>query len=372
MRNQLDAVTTLLRRGLGRITPRAVVSRADQIGVNVRRQLARITPRKAATYGGGAFALILVFSLVGGPGILRDQLVRLAPRTIRDLPGVREVVGVVPPSHADTVFGVSAPLSVAVTRDGEFVYVAEGTGLRVVRKISLSDGESVATLTPPGLTIAERQPVSVTVVPSGLVYVVDRLRQQVDVFDQDANWIGLLAPPPGAGWEPLSIDSDADGFLFVTSTADGGPVLLVYSPDESIIEWYPRIVAEGREVSFPSRVTVGGDGQLWLSDSNNSRIVVVTRGETIGVSYGSVGRDSLALPRGIVVDRNGLAIVADTNDHTLSAWDLASTPPSQLFRVGAPGIEDGTFQYPNDVAVDGRGWLYVADRDNNRVQIWHD
>ena len=37
---------------------------------------------------------------------------------------------------------------------------------------------------------------------------------------------------------------------------------------------------------------------------------------------------------------------------------------------GGEGVADGTFEYPNSVAVDARGRLYVADTFNNRVQIW--
>ena len=34
------------------------------------------------------------------------------------------------------------------------------------------------------------------------------------------------------------------------------------------------------------------------------------------------------------------------------------------------GIGNGTFQYPNGIAVDGRGRIYVADSGNDRVQVW--
>jgi sugar lactone lactonase YvrE len=38
--------------------------------------------------------------------------------------------------------------------------------------------------------------------------------------------------------------------------------------------------------------------------------------------------------------------------------------------VGGEGVADGLFQYPNGVAVDGRGRVYVADTVNNRIQVW--
>jgi sugar lactone lactonase YvrE len=41
-----------------------------------------------------------------------------------------------------------------------------------------------------------------------------------------------------------------------------------------------------------------------------------------------------------------------------------------LGTFGTEGIADGTFAYPNGIAVDGRGRLYIADSSNNRVQLW--
>jgi sugar lactone lactonase YvrE len=37
---------------------------------------------------------------------------------------------------------------------------------------------------------------------------------------------------------------------------------------------------------------------------------------------------------------------------------------------GNQGREDGTFLFPNGLATDTRGRIYVADRENNRIQVW--
>ena len=37
---------------------------------------------------------------------------------------------------------------------------------------------------------------------------------------------------------------------------------------------------------------------------------------------------------------------------------------------GAPGTGPGQFHFPHSVAVDSQGRVYVADRENNRVQIF--
>ena len=38
--------------------------------------------------------------------------------------------------------------------------------------------------------------------------------------------------------------------------------------------------------------------------------------------------------------------------------------------MGGEGVADGQFEYPNSVAIDARGRVYVADTFNDRVQVW--
>jgi len=33
-------------------------------------------------------------------------------------------------------------------------------------------------------------------------------------------------------------------------------------------------------------------------------------------------------------------------------------------------VGDGEFNFPNGLALDSTGRLYVTDRENNRVQVW--
>jgi DNA-binding beta-propeller fold protein YncE len=53
-----------------------------------------------------------------------------------------------------------------------------------------------------------------------------------------------------------------------------------------------------------------------------------------------------------------------------------------LFSWGEPGTDPGQFNIPHNICCDGDGWVYVADRENHRVQVfdgrgrfetqWHD
>lgn len=303
-------------------------------------------------------------------GGLFGYVARNPQDSLRALPGVSAIIPVDPPDYDSSFFGLRAPLSVAVSADGERMYVAEGTGDRVVQVIDLSSGENVGNLLPPLTTPGLRKPVSVATLPDGLVYVVDRIRRTVDVYDEESRWVASLPAPISEDvWNPLSVDTDAEGRAYVTNTAAEGPVLTVYAGDGSVEETFDEIVVDGLALSFPNSVARSDDEQFVIGDSNNSRIVLFDPSTGEGRAHGNVAPNALAIPRGVAIDGNGLSLVVDANDHTISAWDFAEDRPRQ-FGFGEPGIGDGAFLFPNDIAIGPNGEIYIADRDNDRIQVW--
>lgn len=59
----------------------------------------------------------------------------------------------------------------------------------------------------------------------------------------------------------------------------------------------------------------------------------------------------------------------DTLGHRVLAYDIGG-PVRLLFSVGSLGVGEGEFNYPNSIAVDKEGRLFVTDRENDRVQVW--
>jgi hypothetical protein len=76
---------------------------------------------------------------------------------------------------------------------------------------------------------------------------------------------------------------------------------------------------------------------------------------------------------GIVPTADHRLLVADPSNHVLAVYDLQgnlqATLPARESWPGYPSDEPGEFSRPVDVAVDGRGRIYVADQGNHRVQI---
>jgi DNA-binding beta-propeller fold protein YncE len=132
----------------------------------------------------------------------------------------------------------------------------------------------------------------------------------------------------------------------------------------------------------------GPDGRRYFSDESNSRVVV----EEVGGyrwSFGRLGSGAgeLRHPRGLALvagptPAETQLFVADSGNHRIQVFDATGRP---LLAFGSAGTGVGQFDMPSDVAVvrpefagedadavagGPCAWVAVADRWNNRVQVF--
>ena len=108
----------------------------------------------------------------------------------------------------------------------------------------------------------------------------------------------------------------------------------------------------------PFGVAVDGAGDLYITDTGNSRVVEVTAAGTASVL--STGGLTLKQPNGVAVDGAGDVYIADTVNSSVVEVTTAGT--ASVLSTG--GL---TLSQPFSVAVDGAGDLYITDTGNNRV-----
>lgn len=79
-------------------------------------------------------------------------------------------------------------------------------------------------------------------------------------------------------------------------------------------------------------------------------------------------------PSAVATDALGNAYVADSNNHTIRKITPAGVVTTLAGAAGVAGSTDGTgaaarFNYPNGIAIDGSGNLYVADTGNQTLRL---
>lgn len=143
----------------------------------------------------------------------------------------------------------------------------------------------------------------------------------------------------------------------------------------------------------PTSVALDGAGRIYIADMSNNRVeridgTTLTRVAGTGVpGFGGDGGPAataqLMTPRGVAVDGLGRLYIADANNNCVRRVDtlgiittIAGTcglPPS-YYTPGTNNTGDGgparqaTFAFPQSVAVDGLGRVYIADAFNHVVR----
>ena len=119
---------------------------------------------------------------------------------------------------------------------------------------------------------------------------------------------------------------------------------------------------------FPRDIEVDGSGNLYIVDSRNDRVRKV---DTSGIITSLA---TFKFARGLAIDASGNVYVSDISGHRIRKVDTMGTA-TNIAGTGESGFSgDGgaatsaRLDYPDGVAVDGSGNLYIADTYNQRIR----
>jgi sugar lactone lactonase YvrE len=133
----------------------------------------------------------------------------------------------------------------------------------------------------------------------------------------------------------------------------------------------------------PTGVAVDSAGNLYGADSGNNTIRKITSAGVVttlaGVAGSSGNADGIGgaaqftFPNSVAVDRAGNVYVADQGNHTIRKITSAGAVTTLAGLAGTSGTDDGTgsaalFNFPGGVTVDSAGNLYVADSQNSTIR----
>lgn len=135
----------------------------------------------------------------------------------------------------------------------------------------------------------------------------------------------------------------------------------------------------------PHKITVDHEGNVWIADNGSApgrghQVLKFNPGGELVMTLGKAGEagtghDAFDAPTEVAIAPNGDIYVADghsggggeTGNARIMKFDRAGR---FLKTWGTKGMGPGEFDEIHSLELDSRGWLFVADRQNNRIQVF--
>jgi len=307
----------------------------------------------------------------------------------------------------------NSPCGVALDGGGN-LYVADAHN-HTIRKVTLADGvvtTLAGTAAPEGSADGTNSaarfsyPAGVAVDLSANVYVADYANNTIRKITPDGV-VTTLAGTPGA-WGTNDGTNSAARFTYPAGVAvdRSGNVYVADYWNYTIRKVTPGGVVTtlaglagssgsadgtGSAARFggglyggPAGVAVDSAANVYVADTQNHTIRKITPDAKVSTLAGSAGPPGdndgpgnfarFNFPEGLAVDDHGNVYVADTSNSTIRKVTPDGTVSTLAGTPHLLGANDGTgpaarFNYPFSVAVDSRGYLFVSDGNNHAIRM---
>lgn len=217
------------------------------------------------------------------------------------------------------------------------------------------------------------------------LYVADCSNHRVQVFDASHNYVATIGVTSVSG-------SDNSHFNCPNGVAVDSNHIYVADDNNQRVQIFDRVTRAyqntlgtgvqgtgNNEFIYPADVSVDGGGNIYVADTFNFRVQEYDSSLTFVRSYGTTGSPGVSYvtdnshfnqPSGIVIAPDGSVYFTEARGHRLLKLNPAGVVQWTIGIAGIPCTGTYCFSYPNGVALDSSGNVYVADSSNNRVQIY--
>jgi sugar lactone lactonase YvrE len=253
------------------------------------------------------------------------------------------------------------PHGIAVDTAGN-VYVTD-TGNNRIQKFTITG--TFITKWNSGGTL--QTPWGIDVSSAGYVYVADTANNRIQKFTSTGTWLANWAPAGSDNLNlPYGLCVDSSGNVYV---ADTGNVRIQKFDSNG------NLLTKWSTTGYPDDVAADASGNVYVADLGNDSIDKFTSTGTFITSWGSngVGPGQFKGPKGVAVDSSGNVYAADGGNNRIQKFTSTGTLLSMWGRNGGDGSSgsgDGEFFNPYTLVVTPWQYVYVADTDNNRIQLF--
>ncbi len=259
---------------------------------------------------------------------------------------------------------IAEPMGLAISDDGERLYVSDLLQHTVFtfnfRTRTLSQIEGIGS------------PASIALDAHENLYVVDTEKKSIGVFGRDGKFIRDIADPSIERPIGIAIDRpNARIYLVDTGTRESKEqnvkIFSLEGKKIGAIGGAPG--GDFGQFSYPTMAAVDDKGNVYVSDTLNSRVQKFDAKGNFVTSFGQLGSSwgEFDKPKGVALDGFGNLYVVDSGWSNVQIFN----PKGQvLLFFGGRGPIPGMMKNPISIAIDKQNHIYVGDYLNHRIGVY--
>ncbi len=238
--------------------------------------------------------------------------------------------------------------------------VVSDTGNGRLLPYTLEDDGSIK----PGTEIKVPYPMHVRMNTKKEIFVLDGKQHRILRFSPTGDPLGYVEPanlPAPTAWIPKNFAIDANDNLYLLDVFSAR--VIVTGPDAKFQRQIPFPANDG----FFSDVTVDSQGTIYLLNSVHAAIFTAARDAVAFTPLTKDLRDHVTFPTSMAVDKKYIFVV-DQNGGAVVVLGKDGSFKGRKLRMG---WKDGELYYPADICLNDNEQVFIADRGNNLVEIYH-
>lgn len=185
-------------------------------------------------------------------------------------------------------------------------------------------------------------------------------------YQTQPNWLKLPPTIVLGDVAAIAVDDRDNVYLFNRGTT---PMVVVARDGSYLRSWGRGVFSE------PHGIDIGPDGSIWCTDSADHTVRKCSPDGSILLQLGRRNRPTARMSGApfcqcchTAIGPQGEIYVADGYGN--AAIHKFSPDGRHIHSWGSPGTDPGQFNVPHNICCDDDGWIYVADRENHRIQIF--
>lgn len=209
-----------------------------------------------------------------------------------------------------------------------------------------------------------QNPTRLQVNSRGEILTLNEKKQQIVRISPAGEFMGVVAPqglPAPEAYVPRSFKIDSHDNVYVLDILSER--VLVLNADGK----YLRGIKFPPDYGFISDVAVDSSGTVLLLDTKNCMLFSAAQNAETFSALTERLKEYMLFPTSMTIDKEGVIYIVDEHGGSLAILGKNGQVQGRQLTMG---WKEGLLRYPSQACISEQGTLFIADRENNRIQVF--